>query len=572
MQTIKNKNLQAALHYVDLGFSVIPIPPNSKKPIIKWKTYQTKKATKEEIQKWFSQFPNANVGIVTGAISGIVVIDVEAGGKPGVNLPPTVISKTGRDGRHYYYKHPGKTINNPTKILDKTDIRGDGGFVVAPPSIIQPNQKYEWLVSPDDAGFADLPEEILEKIGSKKQATDWEIKLNGVEEGKRNCTATEITGKFLAHFSQKDWEAIAWPALRGWNLQNIPPLPEQELRNVFESIKNRQGEERVNINLENFKPLSLSELMQKKFEDTMWTVKKLVPFEGITAISGAPAVFKTWLILFLAIKVAAGENLFDQFTTMKSGVLLVDEENGERLLHQRLKKLRKNFSLPFYFTSLTNFSLSENSVLKVIKITKEKNIKLVIFDSLVRIHGSDENDATKMAGVLKHIKALNKAGLTVIFTHHNRKQGYFKSSLSQSMRGSSDILASVDCHLALEKKKEENFITITQTKLRQEQEMKPFKLGIISDENHFKFEYQGEIDEKQIKKEDCKKAIKEVLEQEAKPMYKKELLDALKKTDFQFGQSTFKMAIKELVEDKKLFEKKGQKNTTFCALKPFESE
>lgn len=230
--------LKEALSYLEQGFSVIPIGQD-KKSLIGWKKYQTKKATEEQIQDWFKRFPGANVGIVTGSISGIVVVDVEKGG--GVeDLPPTVISKTGGGGWHYYYKHPGFEVKNSTRIRELTDIRGDGGYIVAPPSLHKSGNNYEWAVSPDMADFAELPVWVLEKTkNSTHKKTSWNETLNKpVPEGHRNTAAAQFAGKLLHDLSPELWESSGWVAFRNWNeSQNKPPLEEKELRNIWESIK-----------------------------------------------------------------------------------------------------------------------------------------------------------------------------------------------------------------------------------------------------------------------------------------------------------------------------------------------
>ena len=72
-------NQKAALLYRDKGFSVIPVKGN-KKPYIPWTEFQERKATVEEIEQWWKKWPGANVGIVTGKISGVVVkADPETG-------------------------------------------------------------------------------------------------------------------------------------------------------------------------------------------------------------------------------------------------------------------------------------------------------------------------------------------------------------------------------------------------------------------------------------------------------------------------------------------------------------
>lgn len=70
--------LSAALSYVKQGFSVIPIQAREKRPLIPWEQYQDRTATDEEIKTWWAKWPDANVEIVTGKISGLVVIDLDS--------------------------------------------------------------------------------------------------------------------------------------------------------------------------------------------------------------------------------------------------------------------------------------------------------------------------------------------------------------------------------------------------------------------------------------------------------------------------------------------------------------
>lgn len=321
-----------------------------------------------------------------------------------------------------------------------------------------------------------------------------------------------------------------------------------------------------------FKPISISELMSKEFSDTQWVVEQLLPAEAIVAISGLPSAYKTWLILYLAIEVARGGVLFDKFTTAKTGVLIIDEETGERWIQQRVSKLQCEVDLPIYLLSRTGFKLTEVTVKQLLSFAKEKKIGLIIFDSFLRIHTArDENDAVEMAKVFNLFQRLNREGITTAFTHHHRKPGPLRSSNpSQDMRGSSDILAAVDCHLAIERKDE--VVIITQTKLRQGEEIRPFKLNIINDESELRFEFAGEVDEEQTKKADWKESIKDYLSEQDVQKYKKEMFDQLKGAGVEGGYSTFKTAVKELVDRGELFEKPGEKNKVYCSLKPFTDE
>src|SRR5207247_1667228 len=126
--------LHDAIGYRCLGFSVIPIKPKDKKALIQWEPYQKEPASEDTINHWFENWPNANVGIVTGAVSDCVVIDldsVEARDKlktllGDYDLAAVPRTKTGK-GWQLFFKHPGVTVSNRAGIIPGLDVRGDGG-------------------------------------------------------------------------------------------------------------------------------------------------------------------------------------------------------------------------------------------------------------------------------------------------------------------------------------------------------------------------------------------------------------------------------------------------------------
>ena len=69
--------LEAALEYLDRGWSIIPIKPEGKRPAIKWREYQVRQPTHEEVEQWWTQWPDYDIAIITGAISGVVVVDCD---------------------------------------------------------------------------------------------------------------------------------------------------------------------------------------------------------------------------------------------------------------------------------------------------------------------------------------------------------------------------------------------------------------------------------------------------------------------------------------------------------------
>ena len=163
-----NALLNAALHYRTCGWSVFPIKPKDKKhPLIKWKPLQERLSTDDEVKQWWGKWPDANIGLVTGAISDLIVLDIDsAEGREevlklnGGALPhtPTVITgRTGGAGRQLYFKHPGFPVRNSTGIRPGLDLRGDRGYVVAPSSIHPSGREYEWEVKAPSSGYRRRP-------------------------------------------------------------------------------------------------------------------------------------------------------------------------------------------------------------------------------------------------------------------------------------------------------------------------------------------------------------------------------------------------------------------------------
>src|SRR3989344_48821 len=249
-------NIDWALYYLSLGWN--PIPVNRKIPLIEWKRYQTEKVTKELIEEWWAKWPDAGIAIITGKISGIAAIDIDIhkGGKI-EGLTPTITSRTGGGGQHCIYSYPSEGIGSYAGIVDHVDIRGDGGYIVVPPSLHESGRKYEWIVSPEDAKPEILPQIIFDLVKKQRinKPKDWEQIHKGVQEGQRNATATSYIGKVLQTTDPSMWEMSGWDAVCKWNDGNKPPLPYLELRRTWESIRGKRIKELLDNNPDNLKNL-----------------------------------------------------------------------------------------------------------------------------------------------------------------------------------------------------------------------------------------------------------------------------------------------------------------------------
>lgn len=244
--------LEAALAYAKAGWSVVPMVPRGKQPMIPWAEFQERRADPDEIRSWFQRWPDANIAVVTGAVSGIVVLDIDPrhGGEASLALledeigpiPSTVEALTGGGGRHLYFGYPGRTVRNRTGLRPGLDLRGDGGIVVVPPSLHPSGRHYAWADghSPQAAEPAPLPATLSAELtarGSRQghPVSYWrDLVAEGVDEGQRNSTIASLAGHLLWHEVDPD---VVSELLLCWNqVRCRPPLPAEEVLRTVRSI------------------------------------------------------------------------------------------------------------------------------------------------------------------------------------------------------------------------------------------------------------------------------------------------------------------------------------------------
>lgn len=232
--------------YARRHFECFPLQARQKTPAVKWADV----ATSEEnmLVGWFENDPNANIGIACGKRSGIVVLDVDEGhdgytslaNLEGIygKLPLTPIAKTGGGGEHIFFKHPGVEIrNSASKLGAGLDIRGDGGYVVAAPSIHPNGNRYEWVIRPsDDVDFADMPAWMIEILQARGESpAPLPVSANGkIANGSRNATLTSLAGTMRRRGFDED---AMFVALKSHNEKYcIPPLSDGEVLQVAKSV------------------------------------------------------------------------------------------------------------------------------------------------------------------------------------------------------------------------------------------------------------------------------------------------------------------------------------------------
>lgn len=263
--TLKNTEA-AALGYLSRGWSVVPVRSGEKRPLVHWEEFQYRHATKDEVVQWYRRWPDAGVAIVCGMTSGLIVLDVDPrhGGDDSLEdlertqapLPHSIEAITGGGGRHIYFAHPGGTLFNRVGLVQGIDLRGDGGIIIAPPSLHASGRRYEWEVAhhPDETALAPMPAWLLALARGISHAgypghpghprSYWrQLVRDGVPEGARNNTIASFAGHLLWH--GVDPEVIT-ELLLCWNAARCrPPLAEDEVKRTIESIQRTQERHRT---------------------------------------------------------------------------------------------------------------------------------------------------------------------------------------------------------------------------------------------------------------------------------------------------------------------------------------
>jgi hypothetical protein len=271
--------LNFALRYARDGLRVLPLWPAlpfgpgnftcgcgrrsrctqpGKHPLSPLAPHGSKDATLDDkvIADWFTAWPNANLGIATG--DGLVVLDIDPrhGGDRALaeleaehgKLPPTWRVTTGGGGTHiYFYAPAGTSIKNSAgKLGSGIDVRAQGGFVVAPPSLHISGGTYFWE---HEEVLASMPSWLVATLTEPKSSAlktpveTWRaMTRDGVREGRRNDAAARLSGYLLRHYVDP---VVVLELIQSWNIAKCsPPLEAGEIAAVVESVCGRELERR----------------------------------------------------------------------------------------------------------------------------------------------------------------------------------------------------------------------------------------------------------------------------------------------------------------------------------------
>lgn len=302
-----NECLTAALLYESMGFSVIPCNPSEeeekgKKPFIRWERYQKERAAPDQIKEWWAKWPAAMIGIVTGEISGLFVVDAdseEAKEKFETLIPESLeipVVKTPR-GYHYYFKYQQGITNSNNGILH---VRGSGGFVIAPPSKRSNGNTYLWQleicrIPPPDPPIVifnlfknqALTDADFKGIDKKKRLQDSTISTKfyiSLDEGNRDETFFHVANTLI---KGGESEENVSKILEYLNNSTTPPFPEKELKIKIKSALDRSERRQRNLSRE------VRDWVDSTFGNIYSTeVKKLLQISTIQEEKNLSIIFK----------------------------------------------------------------------------------------------------------------------------------------------------------------------------------------------------------------------------------------------------------------------------------------
>lgn len=239
----------------DRGFSIIPILFRGKRPAVEWKQYQEEPPSPVELESWFGNGQQFNVGIVTGAVSGVVVVDLdseEAIAWADEHLPPSPMVTRTSKGEHWFYGHPGLEVRNKARVRTADtrlaiDIRGDGGYVIGPGSVHETGVAYEkvgdwppveelpifdpaWLQT--EAPKQEHPPRLhivsTDRDGVIERARAYLLTAGPAIQGEGGDEHTfRMACKLVRGFDLSDIDALS--LLREWNTTCVPPWTDREL-------------------------------------------------------------------------------------------------------------------------------------------------------------------------------------------------------------------------------------------------------------------------------------------------------------------------------------------------------
>lgn len=339
MKSRRNELIQSGSSYLERGWRPIPIQANGKRPLVQWRRYQEEAPSEHDLGNWFHKWPDANIGILTGQCSGLVAIDVDGPSgmselAPHLGVVKTLTSTTSR-GRHLLFQHPGLHVPTRAGILPDVDVRGDGGYIVAPPSVHESGHLYTWEEGNPHIPIAPLPESLIQVVRSgslRDEKVTAVVDGSPIPIGTRNDTLTRVAGSRLG-LGHSEEEVLAH-CMDINATRCCPPLAHDEVvRTVASIAKRERGRARSKMRKApakdtpetRFTAVPLNAIQPRTTE---WLWNGYIPRGKVVILDGDPGLGKSTLTLDIAARIAEGREMPDGSRGVYGQVVIMTSEDG----------------------------------------------------------------------------------------------------------------------------------------------------------------------------------------------------------------------------------------------------
>jgi hypothetical protein len=445
-----------ALSYADLGWQCFPL--RGKVPLTS-NGLHAATTDRTQLEEWFAS--GANVGIRTGAESGLVVLDVdeEPGGHDTLaaleqdygKLPATVESITGGGGRHIFFTHPGQPVRNAQgKLGPGLDVRGDGGYVVAPPSTHDSGRRYEWEFPPEEVELAAMPEWLLTLLLERPERNGAAPVGEEIPKGKRDGTLTSLAGTMRRRGMDEEEIRVALMATNARRCK--PPLPESDIERIAHSVAQYAPERTEEpLELEVLTARQVCELPPPAEADEL--LGRLL-IRGQRLVAGAhTGEGKTTLGLQLVRSVTLQEDFLGYFGT-GGRALVIDAEQGLRTIQRRLLEARlSNSEHVDYIRVPDGLDLADDLQAQALEdVIAAGGYVLVLADPLYKLHRGQSNDEREAVDLMRRFDAWReKYRFALVIPVHTRKPPPGSRFSIHELFGSSAYVRGAEVVLGLER-------------------------------------------------------------------------------------------------------------------------
>ena len=447
--------LAAALAFVADGLPVFPCEPRGKRPLVEG-GFKAATLVTEQIRAWWSTWRLANIGIPTGAVSGFVALDIDPGGDDSLAelthqyapLPETRVVKTGR-GRQLWFESPGVPIGCKAGFRRGLDFRGDGGYVIAPPSLHANGKRYTFL---NKSKPVKIPDWLIKIIQQGKSAPNPTPPANGssgkIREGSRNATLASIAGTMRKRGLGET--AIRAALLEHNSRECDPPLPEAEVATIaasFAKYPPGAASPPSGTQPKGFSLVRLGELLAQPEVPVDWLWQGRLAAGTVAAVVSKPKVGKSTFARNLCLAVSRGEEFLGLSTKGGLCIYLALEERAEDVTADFRAMGAKGDEQIFVHAD----AIPSAGIFALLGLVQERKPVLVVIDPLFRmIHVKDEKayaEGYKALGPL--IDIARATGTLLLVTHHSGKA--LKADAIDSPLGTTAIGGAVNSLIVLKR-------------------------------------------------------------------------------------------------------------------------